>query len=661
MALLTPAERRTLAAICDTLIPVTDNTTPHAAINQYHAASHRLVERVVAVLERSLSAHDQQALKAFLQALEIGAVNGILSGRWRGFSHLSASERERILADWGNSRIFQRRKAFQGIKQMVLFVAYGNLPGGEPHPIWEAIGYEGPPGAGEKVSKPIQPHDISDHHTITTEVLVIGSGAGGGVVAGELSAAGYEVMVVEKGRYHDEADFTGDEREASASLYEQQAMLTTADTAMLILAGATLGGGTTVNWSASLRTPDHVLREWAHEYGIAAATTPAWQHSLDAVTQRSHVDCDESHLNPNNALLEKGCLALGYHMDVIPRNVNGCVDCTFCGYGCIFGAKQGTMKTYLQDAYRQGSKIVVNARALRILHERGTVSGAVIEVTDKNGHLKLVTVRAKVVVVSAGSIHTPALLKRSSLRNPNIGQHLHLHPATTIFSIFDEPVRMWHGVPMSRISKEFSNLDGRGYGVALEVAPAHPGLSTAISPWQSARQHKRLLAQMAYTANGLAITRDYHGGRVRVDKRGDPVLDYRLHPYDARHLQRGILELMKIHHAAGARQIFAPHNALLRFDNEGDDSRFVRFLRTVEDAGLAPHAFPLFSAHQMSSARMAGSPRQGVLKPTGETWEVNNLFVADGSAMPTATGVNPMISIMGTAHYIAQHIKAALH
>jgi choline dehydrogenase-like flavoprotein len=123
---------------------------------------------------------------------------------------------------------------------------------------------------------------------------------------------------------------------------------------------------------------------------------------------------------------------------------------------------------------------------------------------------------------------------------------------------------------------------------------------------------------------------------------------------------RGILEALKIHHAAGARELFAPHAELISYKNEGNDSQFVRFLRRVEDAGLEPNAFPLFSAHQMSSARMAASPRQGALKPTGETWEVKNLFVADGSAMPTATGVNPMMSIMATAHYISQHIKQTL-
>ena len=121
--------------------------------------------------------------------------------------------------------------------------------------------------------------------------------------------------------------------------------------------GATLGGGTTVNWSASFRTPQHVLREWANEYGIREAISDSWQQSLDAVTERINVNYDESHVNPNNGVFERGLKNLGWHVDTIPRNVKGCEDCTFCNYGCTFGAKQGTLKTYLHDAHEQGSRM----------------------------------------------------------------------------------------------------------------------------------------------------------------------------------------------------------------------------------------------------------------------------------------------------------------
>ena len=443
-------------------------------------------------------------------------------------------------------------------------------------------------------------------------------------------------------------------------MFEKYGSLTTADTAMMVLAGSVLGGGTTINWSASLRTPDNVLQEWANDYGIRDAATPIWQQSLDAVLSRSNVSCDESHLNANNGVFARGVEKLGWNLEAIPRNVKGCEDCGFCNYGCAFGAKQGTLKTYLQDAYERGTRIMVKANLRRVMHEAGKVTGAVLEATDANGAIHLIMIKAKAVVLSAGTIHSPAILKRSGLQNPNIGQHLHLHPATVIFSRFDETIRTWQGVPMSRLSKQFNNLDGRGYGVVLEVAPAHPGLIAATLPWRNAHAHKALLGNMSQMANVIVIDRDYYGGSVTVDKYGEAVLNYRLHDYDKRHLMRGILEALRVHHAAGATEIHAPHAKLLKYENKGNDSEFLRFLRQVEDEGLEPNAFPLFSAHQMSSARMAGSPKQGACKPNGESWEIKNLFVADGSSMPTATGVNPMMSIMATAHYIAQHVKTVL-
>ena len=212
---------------------------------------------------------------------------------------------------------------------------------------------------------------------------------------------------------------------------------------------------------------------------------------------------------------------------------------------------------------------------------------------------------------------------------------------------------------MSRYSRQFADLDGRGYGVYLETAPAHPGLSASSLPWTSARNHKQLVSRIHHMANVIVLTRDYHSGRVIVDRKGIPHLDYRVHPYDLAHLQKGLVEALRVHHAAGAKTVYTGHNAQYSY-SRGQNGSFDAFIRRVENAGLHPNAYALFSAHQMSSCRIGGSPEIGAIDPTGESYEVKNLFVADGSVLPTATGVNPMISIMGTAHYIAQQIKMKL-
>jgi choline dehydrogenase-like flavoprotein len=167
------------------------------------------------------------------------------------------------------------------------------------------------------------------------------------------------------------------------------------------------------------------------------------------------------------------------------------------------------------------------------------------------------------------------------------------------------------------------------------------------------------MQRLHHMANIIVLTRDRGSGRVTVDRDGSPVLRYDLHPYDARHLMIGLQEALRVHKAAGAEEVSAPHNRRLAF-RSGKDNNFEHFLKEVEERGFQPNAYALFSAHQMSSCRIGGNTALGAVDPTGETYEVRNLFVADGSVLPTASGVNPMVTIMGTAHFLAQHIKSKL-
>lgn len=662
MSFLNPRQRATLTAILDTLAPrLEPEAGDSPVVMDYSPLDYDLQDRLEEALERVTDADAQRELKGLLSAFDIAPVNGLLAGKWRGFKNLSLADRTTVLQSWAHSRFFVRRKAFQGLKRLALFIAYSNLTDNQPHPIWDPIGYPANPNAdADPQPRPIKPIMTDPDDILETDVLIIGSGAGGGVVAGELTANGHDVIVIEKGGYYTESDFDGNEAKANETLFEHYGALTSVDTSIMILAGATFGGGTTVNWSGSFRTPPHVLREWHQRYGFTSATSPQFQQSLDAVIERLNVNTDESAMNGNNQMLARGCQALEYDLQVIPRNVKGCEDCGFCGYGCPYGAKQSTARTYLQDAYDRGARMIVNATAERITYDHGQATGAVITVTPDDRAPHQITVRAKAVVVSAGAIHTPAILLRSGLINPNIGRHLRLHPTTAVFSLFDEPVRSWEGVPMSRVSKQFADLDGRGYGVILETAPTHPGLYGLAYPWTSGREHKHLIQQTDHVANIIVLTRDAYGGRIVIDDAGQPKVHYRLHDYDAKHALEGIIAAIKIHEAASAREVVAPYNDHLSYQRKHGKPAFNRFIDDVQRRGLPANAFPLFSAHQMASCRISGSPRLGAIKPTGETWDVQNLFVADASALPTASGVNPMITIMAVSHHIAGHIHATL-
>lgn len=660
MPFLSPAERQTLAHLCDTLAPALEPEPGQPAdLFRACAADVELAPLLEFALEQVTTAAERTQLRLLLRLLEQAWFNRAMAGRMVAFSAVDQPVREAILRTWATHRLPLLRGAFQTFKRLAVFLFYTNQLDDKPNPTWAAFHYVVPPPAAATLQPRLPVLSINGETELTADVLVIGSGAGGGVVAAELAAAGQDVLIVEKGPYYAETEFHGREKDAMASMFERAGALVSADLGMLLLAGSTLGGGTTVNWSASFRTPDDVLQEWARDYGFTAAASPDLQTSLDAVTARMHVDSDESRANPQNCALEDGCNKLGYDLAVIPRNVKGCVECGFCNFGCRYGAKQGTLSTYLRDASAHGARILVGAQAEQITHSGGEVRGARLRITNADGSSHSVQVRARRVIVAAGSIQTPALLLRSGLRNPHIGAHLHLHPTTSIYGLFDHRVRGWEGAPMTRYSREFANMDGRGYGVRLETAPLHPGIAALAVPWIGARQHREVMSQLEHLAGMIVLTRDRDGGRVTVGREGQPVVDYRLSRYDAAHLLRGTVEALRVEHAAGAFEVSSPHTPPLSYrrDRDGD---FETYLQTVAGRGIATNRFALFSAHQMSSCRIGGSPSLGAVDPTGQTYEVRGLFVADGSTLPTASGVNPMVTIMATAHHLAQQIKSKL-
>jgi choline dehydrogenase-like flavoprotein len=637
--LLSDDQFRTLEVVCATL------TSPSAG---------DLAALLIAPIAELSNRADQQNFRRVLTLLESRLVNLALAGRFRRFTHLDQSGREQVLQAWAANRIGLFRAGFQTLKRLALFFHYAQLndqTGANPH--WAEIGYPGPRTPPGDAPKPIAPLSVTKDTTLDADVVVIGSGAGGGVVAAELAAAGHKVIVLEKGGYANEADFDGAEVRSTQRLFEKRGILTTRDLGVVLLAGSTLGGGTTVNWSTSLRTPDYVLKQWAQECGVTAAASPEWQRSLDAVCQRLHVNTDASAPNRQDQKLIAGCTALGYHWRPISRNVQGCQDCGYCSFGCRFGVKQSGLKTYLQDAVDRGAQVVVHAHVDRVTIANGAATG--VEATV-NGHR--LTIRSTIVVAAAGSLHTPAILKRSGLVHPGIGRHLHLHPVAVLFGIYDEPIESWRGPMQASVCDQFASLDN-GYGFVVEVAPVHPGMLALGLPWHDAQSHRELMSQANHIATFIVIARDRDGGTVTVDECGQPVLDYTVSAYDGRHLIRGAQEAARLHAAANAHTVGGPYHNLppisLRKGNPLES-----FVGQFPARGVIKNDMVLFSAHQMSSCRMRGSRKAAPVNPDGESYEVKNLYAADASALPTATGVNPMISIMALAHRTAQIMKARL-
>ncbi len=654
---LNETQFRTLTAICDALIPALDAGGDDAATDYWArpASALEVPRHFTRRVRDLLDAEQQRPFKQALDLLGRGVTAGPLTGHWRPFADLDAATRERVLQGWSTSSVPALRQLFQAFKRVASALFYSlPAPDGGDNPNWPALGYTrrsaGPPPGG--FAAPLPTVSVSGPTTLDCDVVIVGSGAGGGVAAGVLAQAGRSVVVLERGPQVAEADFDGDENTGLARLYDNY---TTEDGAMVVLSGAGLGGGTTINWSAAFRTPAHVLAEWANEYGCTGWDGPVFAAALDAVSARVGVTLAESPVSPQSAALARGCAALGAHCAPVPRNAAGCGDppaCGACGYGCSRGAKQGTVKTYLADAVAAGARLMVGAAATDLIIEAGRAVG--VRATA-NGHA--LTVRARAVIVAAGTLRTPGLLARSGIVNPNIGRHLRLHPTSFVYGEYSEPIEPWAGTPIARYSTQWANLDGQHYGVIVEHPPAHPGFMGLALPWRSGRQAKALMRKVRHLAGFIVLTRDRGAGQVLATRSGAPKVRYTLGAPDRAHLMRGLLECIRLHAAAGAVEIGTAQSGLAPW-RQGDN--LDAFMQQVTRVGLAPNRYNVFSAHQMGSCRVGGTRAQAVVRPDGESWEVPGLYVADGSVFPTPSGVNPMLTIMGVGHYVAGQVTTKL-
>ncbi len=657
---LSESQLATLRAICDTFVPsiqAEDDVTGFYALS----ASDLKVPELVAATVANLPKEARTQFKQLLGLLDSPLVNLLFSGQFQRFRALTLEQREAVLRGWASSGIQTRRQAFAALKRAAVVSFYTAINEDGNNPTWKALNYPGPFSPPPHIPKPIQPMDITTDTTLDCDVVIIGSGAGGGVVAGELAAAGKDVVILEMGGYYNESDFVHYEALGFQKMYMGGGALTTKDQGVTIVAGSCLGGGTVINYCTSFRTPDNVRAEWAERHHLPAFTSKAYDESMDAVSQRIHVNRDHNNPARREILMRQGLEKLGWHVDAMPRDVRNCPQdhgCGYCMFGCQRSAKQSTLITYLQDAYNRGARIIVNCRADRVLIEQGRAVGVAATITPPSGGQKSLTVRAKAVIAAGGSLQTPALLLRSGLTNPAIGRYLRLHPATGVWGVMREDAEPFGGPLQALYSDQFADLDD-GYGFKFESVPIHPGTLALSMAWVSGRQHKDTMLRYRRTIPIGILLRDHESGQVRVDKHGQPFYEYRLSPYDRAHMRRGVEAATQVLEAIDAEEIIAPSAQWISY-RPGTPGKREAFLRQVEATGYRPNRFGLITYHQMGSCRMGRDPHTSVVNEHNEAHECRGLFVTDASTFPTATGVNPMLTVMSIAHMAAQYIKTVI-
>lgn len=531
------------------------------------------------------------------------------------------------------------------------------------NPNWETLGYPGPisvPPRRPKQIRPLVPR--GDSLTLSADVCVVGSGAGGAVVADRLAAAGHRVVVLEMGRYYSASDFQQLELWSYRNLWYRGGATPTDDGNVTLLAGSTLGGGTEINWMNCIRTPDLVRRDWVQRFGLDGVDGPDYDRHLDAVERRIMANSQTAYFNDANLRMREGSQALGYLTTQTRVNWDpDLFDPLFAGYtglGDQTGGKRTARRAFLLDAYRNGAHVVVGCRVERIRVERGRAVGVEGTYTGPDGRRARVVVDAPQVVVSCGSLESPALLLRSGIGGPAVGRVLRVQPGGAVYGIYPERQRSWWGSPMTANCQEFVDT-GDGYGFYMEIPAFAPGFYAAVIPWASGREHKELMTRVPHISTFIWFLRDRGHGRVTVDGEGNAVHTYDLvDPVDQKNFRHATAEAVRIHRAAGAEEVFVGlSNGIVRW-RRGED--LDAYLARVAELPLAGGAQPIISAHQMCSCLMGADPATSVADTDGTLRDVEGVWVADGSACPTSLGANPMVTIMALAERTAERLERRL-
>jgi choline dehydrogenase-like flavoprotein len=663
---LTDRERLTLRFVCDTIFP----SIRGDPFLERKASDFGVDVALAETVEKLLLPSKARDFRRVLGIIENPALNLLLSLRPKRFSAMSQREREAFLASWRDSPLPVKRTAFQAMKRLTCFLAYSLTDDSGVNPNWADVGYPGP----QTVQRTHHPErltispNVPSGEAVMCDVCVVGSGAGGSVVAFELARSGYDVVVLEEGSYETSDTFVQNELLMTRRLFQQHGTLSTSDLSFTLLAGRCAGGGTVVNWNTCLRPPKRVLEEWEKEHGIEGLTDRTFESYVDEVWATIHVNDMESQRNRNNQALWDGCVALGMEkgkdFDVISRNAVGCQErCDFCSYGCIHACKQSTIMNYLPMAHALGARFFFHTRAQSVVVEHGEARG-VSAVYDGGGRSVGFEVRARAVVVACGGIETPALLLRSGIRERGIGEHLRLDPTAAVGGVFDGRVEAWKGPPQTVAVWKYIDLDGTFHGFWVECAPAHPGLFAFSVPWVDGVAHKEFVRRYcARSVDAIILLREWGEGSVTTDRHGSPVVKYTLDRRDRENMLRGMAETARILAAAGAVQVWSAHSTPVVYGDghsrlrQGDVDRFDS---EVRKRGIGPNRMMLYSAHLMGSCRMSSDPREGPTKPSGELHSVRNLFVGDACVFPTTPGVNPMVTIMAMARRTSEFIKGSL-
>ena len=628
-------ERRILRAFAEVLVPL-DAASPE---------TEPLIDRIDDTL-RHFPWFKRLGWRSCLWAFELLAF--FYYGHCRLMSLMNTDLRRRYVeafhrTRWSVKRVMKR--ALEG----VVFGHYYSLPQVE-----RRVGYirrfkstSTPPHfPSANLVRDFPPGDVS----LDADVCVIGSGAGGALAAMSLAQAGRSVVMIEEGDFFEAKDFGQDAMTMTKMLYREAGSgVTLGWPPILVPLGCCVGGTTVINSGTCFRTPAKVFYWWRERYGLSRWSPERMEPYYRRVEELLEVTQPKDEVQgASGRIFARGSKRLGAQLQPLARNAPGCTGSGVCCWGCPTNTKKSLQLNAIPLALQAGARLYARCRAERIIFKRHHVNMVVARFIDpvKKVRGPRLMVKARAVVVSCGTLHTPVLLSRSGIPNPSRqrGSNLTLHPTTKVTALMDEEVRGWEGIPQGVYSDVLSDE-----GITLEGVFLPPAF-TAVSLLLTGGEHREAMANYSRLATFGLMVADTSRGRVLRGPGGYPIAFYNVNRHDLNKYQKGIAYLAEAFFAAGAKKVFPGIHTMPEVTREEGAS-------AIANLKIRSRDLELYAFHPLGTCRMGADPREAVLDPAGRVYGLDNLFVADGSIFPTALGVNPQTTIMAAALKIADYIN----
>ncbi|MEW5733408.1 MAG: GMC family oxidoreductase, partial [Thermodesulfobacteriota bacterium] len=548
--------------------------------------------------------------------------------------------RSSVSRGFGNLALLPFKYYFSGSEQAHALVGAPFVrtpPPPEPEPRW--------------MSQITHSGGLSENMTLEAEVVVVGTGAGGAVVAKELAEQGVAVALFEEGKLWRRESFDGNPDHMMPRLYRAAGFTATVGNTVIPLPmGRAVGGTTLINSGTCFRTPEAVLAEWAG-MGMPELAPERMAPFFEKVEKQLRVSvAEDKYIGPVGEIIRRGCEALGYSGGPLSRNAVDCDGQAVCTQGCPTDAKQSTNISYIPAALSAGARLFTGLAVHDIITDGRRALGVRARGRKQNGEPVTVTCFARKVVLSCGALLTPALLRQNGLAggNPWVGGNLSLHPASYVGASFPgTDMRNPFTIPQGYCCDQFHSrgimMEG-GTGPFKFMALGGPGIGS---------EYLSAVAEYPHTAVFGFMVRDSAHGRVLASPGGLPVAWYRVSPHDMKRLTFAMQALGEIFLAAGAEKLILPtfYRPVVR---NGDE------LHKAAARPWKPHNMILSAFHASGTARMGVSPKTSATDPNHRVHHVPGLYVVDASSLPTSPGVNPQVTIMALAARAAGKIAENL-